>query len=79
MTKYIDVIIEEEEKVLLKKVQELSSVPVIGHLEGICHTYVDKDANISMAKKILVNAKMRTSICGATETLLIHKKINQKM
>ena len=74
MTKYIDVIIPRGGKSLVKKVQELSSVPVIGHLEGICHTYVDKDANISMAKKILVNAKMRnTSICGATETLLIHK------
>ena len=74
MTKYIDVIIPRGGKSLVKKVQELSSVPVIGHLEGICHTYVDKDANISMAKKILINAKMRnTSICGATETLLIHK------
>ena len=47
---------------------------MIGHLEGICHTYIDKDAKINMAKKIIINAKMRnTSICGATETLLIHK------
>ena len=60
---------------MVKKVQKLSSIPVIGHLEGICHTYIDKYANINMAKKILVNAKLRnTSICGATETLLIHKK-----
>ena len=58
MTKYIDVIIPRGGKNLVKKVQELSSVPVIGHLEGICHTYIDKDANLSMAKKILVNAKI---------------------
>ena len=74
MSKFIDVIIPRGGKSLVKKVQDLSSVPVIGHLEGICHTYIDKDANLSMAKKILVNAKLRnTSICGATETLLIHK------
>ncbi len=74
MSKYIDVIIPRGGKNLVKKVQDLSSVPVIGHLEGMCHTYIDKDANLSMAKKILINAKLRnTSICGATETLLIHK------
>ncbi len=75
MEKYIDVIIPRGGKNLVKKVQNFSSVPVIGHLEGMCHTYIDKDANINMAKKILINAKLRnTSICGATETLLIHKK-----
>ena len=75
MKKYIDVIIPRGGKNLVKKVQDLSSVPVIGHLEGMCHTYIDKGANLSMAKKIIVNAKLRnTSICGATETLLIHKK-----
>jgi len=74
MNKYIDVIIPRGGKNLVKKVQDLSSVPVIGHLEGICHTYIDKDANIKMAKQIIINAKLRnTSICGATETLLIHK------
>ena len=74
MNKYIDVIIPRGGKNLVKKVQNLSSVPVIGHLEGICHTYIDKDANIKMAKQIIINAKLRnTSICGATETLLIHK------
>ena len=74
MPEYIDVIIPRGGKSLVKKVQDLSSVPVIGHLEGMCHTYIDKDANLSMAKKILINAKLRnTSICGATETLLIHK------
>ena len=75
MNEYIDVIIPRGGKNLVKKVQDLSSVPVIGHLEGMCHTYIDKDANLKMAKKILINAKLRnTSICGATETLLIHKK-----
>jgi len=75
MNEYIDVVIPRGGKSLVKKVQDLSSVPVIGHLEGICHTYIDKDANLKMAKKILINAKLRnTSICGATETLLIHKK-----
>ena len=75
MNKYIDVIIPRGGKNLVKKVQDLSTVPVIGHLEGVCHTYIDKDANIGMAKKIVINAKLRnTSICGATETLLIHKK-----
>lgn len=74
MSQYIDVVIPRGGKNLVKKVQELSNVAVIGHLEGICHTYIDKDANLSMAKKIVKNAKMRnTSICGATETLLIHK------
>ena len=75
MNKFIDVVIPRGGKSLVKKVQDLSSVPVIGHLEGICHTYIDKEANLKMAKKVLINAKLRnTSICGATETLLIHKK-----
>ncbi len=74
MSQYIDVVIPRGGKNLVKKVQELSNVAVIGHLEGICHTYIDKDANLNMTKKIVKNAKMRnTSICGATETLLIHK------
>ena len=72
MSQYIDVVIPRGGKNLVKKVQELSNVAVIGHLEGICHTYIDKDANLNMAKKIVKNAKMRnTSICGATETVLI--------
>jgi glutamate-5-semialdehyde dehydrogenase len=57
------------------KVQKFSNVHVIGHLEGLCHIYVDKSANIKMAKNLIVNAKMRrTSICGAVETLLIEEK-----
>ncbi|MBL6857478.1 MAG: glutamate-5-semialdehyde dehydrogenase [Pelagibacteraceae bacterium] len=72
MSQYIDVIVPRGGKELVKKVQQLSRVHVIGHLEGLCHIYVDKDANTSMATKIVANAKMRrTSICGAVETLLI--------
>ena len=79
MRKYIDVIIPRGGKNLVKKVQKLSSVPIIGHLEGICHTYIDKDADINSAKKIVNNAKLRnTSICGATETILIHEKSLKK-
>ena len=75
MKKYVDVIIPRGGKNLVKKVQKLSSVPTIGHLEGICHTYIDKEANLNSAIKIIHNAKLRnTSICGATETILIHEK-----
>ena len=79
MNKYIDVIIPRGGKSLVKKVQTLSNLPTIGHLEGICHTFVDKDANIKIAQKIVFNAKLRnTAICGATETILIHEKILKK-
>ena len=79
MKKYIDVIIPRGGKNLVKKVLELSKVPIIGHLEGLCHTYVDKDANLNMAVKVLINAKLRnTAICGATETILLHEKIIKK-
>ncbi len=80
MNKFIDVIIPRGGKNLVKKVQDLSSVPTIGHLEGICHSYVDKDANTNIAIKIIHNAKLRnTSICGATETILIHEKVIKKI
>ena len=80
MNKYIDIIIPRGGKNLVKKVQNLSSVPTIGHLEGICHSYVDKDANPKIAKNIIHNAKLRnTSICGATETILFHEKIIKKL
>ena len=79
MKKYIDVIIPRGGKNLVKRVQEFSNVPIIGHLEGLCHTYVDKDADLNMASKIIYNAKLRnTSICGATETILLHEKIVKK-
>ncbi len=79
MSDYIDVIIPRGGKGLVKKVNELSKIPVIGHLEGVCHTFIDKSANLSMAKKITENAKLRnTAICGATETILIHQNLLKK-
>ena len=79
MSNQIDVIIPRGGKNLVKKVQDISNVPIIGHLEGICHTFVDKQANLKMATDIIYNAKLRnTSICGATETILLHKKIVKK-
>ena len=79
MDKYVDVVIPRGGKNLVKKVQKFSNLPVIGHLEGVCHTYVDKNANLNTAKKIIFNAKLRnTAICGATETILVHQKILKK-
>ena len=79
MKSYIDVIIPRGGKNLVKRVQDLSNVPIIGHLEGICHTFVDKDADLKTAINIIYNAKLRnTSICGATETVLLHSKIIKK-
>ena len=79
MSDYIDVIIPRGGKGLVKKVKNLSKVPIIGHLEGVCHTYIDQYADLNMSKKITLNAKLRnTAICGATETILIHKKILKK-
>ena len=79
MVNYIDVIIPRGGKSLVKKVQNLSKIPIIGHLEGVCHTYIDAKADLSMSKKITLNAKLRNSaICGATETILIHQKILNK-
>ena len=79
MQNFIDVIIPRGGKSLVRKVQNLSKVPIIGHLEGICHTYIDNAADLKMAINVVHNAKLRnTSICGATETILIHKKIIKK-
>jgi len=79
MKDYIDVIIPRGGKNLVKRVQEFSNVPIIGHLEGLCHTFIDKDAELKMATNITYNAKLRnTSICGATETILFHEKIAKK-
>ena len=75
MSDYIDVIVPRGGKNLVKKVQQYSKIHVIGHLEGICHIYLDKAAKLKSAEKIIINAKLRrTSICGALETLLIHEK-----
>ena len=80
MSDFIDIIIPRGGKSLVKKVKNLSTVPTIGHLEGVCHSYVDKDANLEIASKIVHNAKLRnTAICGATETILLHEKIIKKI
>ena len=76
MSKYIDVIVPRGGKSLVAKVQKYSNVHVIGHLEGLCHIYLDKESNLNDAIKVILNAKMRrTSICGALETLLINEHI----
>ncbi len=68
----IDVIVPRGGKSLVARVQSEARVPVFAHLEGLCHIYVDASADLDMAKRIVVNAKMRrTGICGAAETLLI--------
>ena len=75
MSDYIDVIVPRGGRNLVNKVQKLSKINVIGHLEGNCHIYVDRHAKLEMANKIILNAKMRrTSICGAVETLLLDSK-----
>ncbi len=79
MNKYIDIIIPRGGKNLVEKVNKLSNITTIGHLEGVCHTYVDKNANLKIAKRVIYNAKLRnTAICGATETVLFHEKILKK-
>ena len=71
----IDVVVPRGGKSLVERVQNEAKVPVFGHLEGICHIYIDEDADIKKAQEVTVNAKMRrTGICGAAETLLIDKK-----
>jgi glutamate-5-semialdehyde dehydrogenase len=75
MKNYIDLIIPRGGKNLVKKVLNKSSVAIIGHYEGLCHVYVDQEADLNQAIKIVKNSKMRNvSICGAAETLLIDKK-----
>jgi len=70
----INVIVPRGGRSLVERVQKEARVPVIGHLEGLCHVYVDRDADPGMARDIVVNAKLRrTGICGAAETLLVDR------
>ena len=72
----IDVIVPRGGRGLVERVQEDARVPVFAHLEGVCHVYVDKGADLDMAKNIVVNAKMRRpGICGAAETLLVDRSV----
>nr|MDJ0980443.1 glutamate-5-semialdehyde dehydrogenase [Kiloniellales bacterium] len=75
MSDYLDIVVPRGGKGLIERVQQESRVPVLAHLEGLCHTYVDGAAELEMARGIAVNAKLRrTGICGATETLLIDRR-----
>jgi glutamate-5-semialdehyde dehydrogenase len=76
MNDYVDVIVPRGGRGLIERVFAESRIPVLAHLEGICHTYVDRSADPDMAREIVVNAKMRrTGICGATETLLVDRPV----
>ena len=76
MIEWIDVVVPRGGKSLIKRVQDDARVPVIGHLEGICHVYLHTAANAEMARDLVLNAKMRrTGICGAAETLLVDEAI----
>jgi glutamate-5-semialdehyde dehydrogenase len=76
MTGVIDVIVPRGGKSLIERVDAESKIPLFRHLEGICHTYVHEDADLEMARKIVLNAKMRRpGICGATETLLVDRSV----
>ena len=77
-SKYLDVIIPRGGKSLVEKIQQEARVPVFAHLEGICHVYIDHEANMEIALSILLNSKLRrTGICGAAETLLIDKRLDE--
>jgi glutamate-5-semialdehyde dehydrogenase len=72
MTDTIDVVVPRGGRSLVARVQQEARVPVIGHLEGVCHVYVDRDAELAMARAIVKNAKLRrTGVCGSAETLLV--------
>ena len=74
MQEFVDVVVPRGGRSLIERVLRDARVPVIGHLEGICHTYVHRSAEVEMARSITLNAKMRrTGVCGATETLLIDR------
>jgi glutamate-5-semialdehyde dehydrogenase len=79
MTEFIDIIVPRGGKSLIERVQRESRIPVIAHLEGNCHVYVDRAADFDKALSIVMNAKLRrTGVCGATETLLVDRAIAEK-
>jgi len=80
MAEWVDVVVPRGGKSLIKRVQDEARVPVIGHLEGICHVYVHEKADPETARNVALNAKMRrTGICGAAETLLIDRSVADRM
>ncbi|MDI6641420.1 MAG: glutamate-5-semialdehyde dehydrogenase [Elusimicrobiota bacterium] len=77
--KYIDLVIPRGGEKMIQEIRRIATVPVLAHGKGLCHTYVDKDANLDMATKISYNAKVqRPGVCNAMETLLVHKQIAKK-
>ena len=75
MTQFINVVVPRGGRSLVERVQKEARTPVIGHLEGLCHVYVDRDADSTMARDIVLNAKLRrTGVCGAAETLLLDRR-----
>jgi glutamate-5-semialdehyde dehydrogenase len=76
MAEWIDVVVPRGGKRLIKRVQEEARVPVISHLEGICHVYLHGSADATIAREVVLNAKMRrTGICGAAETILVDRSV----
>ena len=79
MNNFVNVIIPRGGKSLIKKINEKSTIPVIKHLEGLCHVYIDKEADIQIAKNVILNSKLRRpEICGAVETILIDNSLKDK-
>jgi glutamate-5-semialdehyde dehydrogenase len=80
MGEWLDVVVPRGGKSLIKRVQEEARVPVIGHLEGICHVYLHEAADADMARDVVLNAKMRrTGICGAAETVLVDRAAAERL
>ncbi len=76
MTEFIDIIVPRGGRSLIERVQRESRIPVIAHLEGLCHVYIDRAADLEQARRIVLNAKMRrTGVCGAAETLLVDRAV----
>jgi glutamate-5-semialdehyde dehydrogenase len=80
MAEWVDVVVPRGGKSLIKRVQDEARVPVIGHLEGICHVYLHERASADMARDVVHNAKMRrTGICGACETVLVDRSAAERL
>lgn len=80
MPNYVDVIVPRGGKSLIERISKQATVPVIKHLDGICHVYIDRDADVAMATEIAYNAKThRYGVCNAMETLLVHEDIAEKV